>query len=204
MTTKTNYSELSGPDQVRAYNDLVARAVELGSKDYKRVERFADRAAGAKRCDCLASTVRAIEEGQRAAASQKGPDAGTEVIEGRADGRTRSDATAAPAEVKAPRAPRAVGKPAGRPEDFRPVRSGTARAKIVSQIPTDVPVKIDTVVQVTGIDRKTLMVHLACLHRDCAIGYEVDGDGVRLVLPEGKTTADAVADPKPAKRPARD
>ena len=32
-----------------------------------------------------------------------------------------------------------------------------------------------------GVDRKTLMVHLSCLNRDCAVGYRVEGDRLKLL-----------------------
>lgn len=99
---------------------------------------------------------------------------------------------------KEPAAPRKIGAPKGKVEDFHPVRAGTARAKVV-----ELGLAGDkTVAQIAsriGKDRKTVLTHLFCLNRDSGIGYDVgEDDRVTVTLPGSKTLEDAIKQPAEA------
>jgi len=93
--------------------------------------------------------------------------------------------------AKEPKAPHKIGAPKGKVEDFRPVRAGTARAKVV-----ELSGGGKTLAQIAariGKDRKTVLAHLFCLNRDCGVGYDVgEDDRVTLTLPGSKTLEDAI------------
>lgn len=209
----TDFSSLNGPQLVTWYNTMVARAFEqFGSTVYKQTQKFTDRVTGIKRCEALASSIRALEAGAAAADRQEaaGPQAVTDTaIASDGPAITTEDRHAAAvagarsampavAEVlradsattkKVATAKRGVGRPAGDPADFRAVRPGTARGRIVAACIKGVT--LDQAARAGGVDRKMLQAHLACLYRDCAVGHKIEGERVTLVFPEGKGPADA-------------
>lgn len=70
MTTP-NFTAMSGPEQVRTYNEMVITAIDLGMSDVKSVTRFADTTAGARRCEKMHSNIVAWRAGQKAADAQE-------------------------------------------------------------------------------------------------------------------------------------
>lgn len=98
---------------------------------------------------------------------------------------------AAPAEKKG----RQISRAAGLVEDFAAVRAGTVRAQII-KLATEHSRTIDKIAELAETDRKTVLTHLFCMNRDCAIGYAVDDtDVVTLKFPGSKTAEDAVKAP---------
>lgn len=59
-----SYENMSGPDLVRAFNEMAA------ALNVKTVSRFADATAGRRRCEALASRLRARESGLAEEAEQ--------------------------------------------------------------------------------------------------------------------------------------
>lgn len=95
-------------------------------------------------------------------------------------------------------APRKIGASAGKVADFKPVRAGTARAKVI-----ELGLKAaHTVAQIAariGKDEKMVLAHLFCLKRDSGIGYDVDENRrVTVTLPGSKTLEDAIKQPAEA------
>jgi hypothetical protein len=76
MSEDDTTSESNGQTQqekvnwVKRYNDLVAEASEIGLEGYKPATSFRDENAGAKRCEALASSIKARKEGLAAAEKQ--------------------------------------------------------------------------------------------------------------------------------------
>lgn len=66
----SDYAEMTGPELVRAYNTMAASQTGL-ELNTKQVNRFATPEIGRKRCEMLASTIRAREAGLRAADRQE-------------------------------------------------------------------------------------------------------------------------------------
>lgn len=94
---------------------------------------------------------------------------------------------------KAPGEGRDVKRPCGLVSEFGQVREGTARATVVKMGLKGCTV--ESLANAIGKDRATVMTHLFCLNRDCAIGYEVAGGRLSITLPGSKTLEDAI---KPA------
>jgi len=85
---------------------------------------------------------------------------------------------------------RDVSRPCGLVSDFGQVRDGTARATVVKMGLSGCTV--DALAKEIGKDRATVMTHLFCLNRDCAIGYEVEDGKLSITLPGSKTKADII------------
>lgn len=84
--------------------------------------------------------------------------------------------------------------------DFTPVRTGTAREKVIRM-----GIKGSTIENIASAierPRSSVMVHLHCLHRDNGIGYTVSGEKVHVTLPEGKTLHDVFVKKEPKKTTA--
>ena len=58
-----DFNDLTGPELLFTYNGLVERATAAGLSDYRSVTRFADKISAVKRCEALASSLRAREDG---------------------------------------------------------------------------------------------------------------------------------------------
>lgn len=87
------------------------------------------------------------------------------------------------------------GKDPKKVSDFRTVRAGTTRARVVELC--DGKKTVDQVAAAIGGDRKKVLAHLHCLWRDCGVGYSVGEDDRAVVLfPGSKTRADMVAEAK--------
>ena len=95
-------------------------------------------------------------------------------------------------------ASRVVGKPAGLVGDFKQVRPGTARQKILKLMaPGNKTVK--QIADAVELDEKTVLVHANTMHRDCGIGYKVDDGKLVALFPGSKTYEDAIKAEAPAK-----
>lgn len=107
----------------------------------------------------------------------------------------------AAAKAKAPtKTARGKGKPAGKVADFTPVKDGSIRSQILRLM--DGAMTAEQIGAKLGFDRAKVNAHAFCLHRDCAIGYEVAADGkLRALFPGNKTLADALkkVEPPPPK-----
>lgn len=97
---------------------------------------------------------------------------------------------------------RGKGKPAGKVADFRQVKVGSARERILSLM-TGQHTAEQIAAMVGGIDAAKVGAHAFCLSRDCGIGYEYgEGGTLKALFPTGKTLADALKVaplPQPAK-----
>ena len=103
---------------------------------------------------------------------------------------------------KEPAAPRVIKGDVGKVADFKPVRAGTARAKVV-KMGAGGDKSVAQIASAIDGDRKTVLTHLFCMNRDCAIGYEVTDDGkVVLTFPGSKTIDDAIKEPAEKKKAA--
>ena len=103
---------------------------------------------------------------------------------------------------KEPAAPRVIKGDVGKVADFKPVRAGTARAKVV-KMGAGGDKSVAQIASAIDGDRKTVLTHLFCMNRDCAIGYEVTDDGkVVLTFPGSKTIDDAIKEPVEKKKAA--
>ena len=58
-----DYNDLTGPELVSTYNNLVVQSKDAGLSGYRLVVRFADKISAVKRCEALASSLRAREDG---------------------------------------------------------------------------------------------------------------------------------------------
>jgi hypothetical protein len=55
---ETNFTKMSGPELVKAYNEMAAKAAALGL-NFLQVKRFSDRPTAIKRCEAVAAKVAA-------------------------------------------------------------------------------------------------------------------------------------------------
>lgn len=94
---------------------------------------------------------------------------------------------------------REVNRPAGLVKDFKTVRAGTNRATVVEMAGKNGGATVEELAKAINTDRKNVMVHLFTLFRDCAIGYSVESDVVKLSFPGSKTWRDALDPKKEAK-----
>jgi len=204
MTAKTDYSKMTGPELVAAYNAMVDHGVKLGmpSALWRHVNKFSSSDVGRTRCAKLEVAIDGAGLGE-----QPTSDIATNVAEASADAnrdlRPRHlvenekthqaipQVSAGGANKKAPATDKKKSHSAGDPADFRQVRAGTVRAAVV-EAASKSGATLDSVGRTAHVDRKKVLAHLHCLRRDCAIGYELDGEVVRLIFPKGKTAADAI------------
>lgn len=115
----------------------------------------------------------------------------------------KAKAPAKEKKAKAAEEKKAVAKtyPAGKVAEFKPVRAGSIRARIIGLM--DGKHTIDQVAKAVDSSRSNLRVTLNCLLRDCGIGHKIDdNENLTVLFPGSKTLADAVAAPeaKPAKK----
>ncbi len=75
MNTNVDFTTMTGPGLVHAYNEMVAEAAAKGLDGYRPVAKFADNKTGMKRCEALASGLRARKEGLNGAAKASEPEA---------------------------------------------------------------------------------------------------------------------------------
>lgn len=94
---------------------------------------------------------------------------------------------------KAPKAGREVGKPAGLVADFRQVRGGTDRAKVLKMM--DGTKTTAQIAKAIDKDEKTVLTVAYCLNRDSGIGYKMDDGKLVAIYPGSKSYEDAI---KPA------
>ncbi len=109
--------------------------------------------------------------------------------------------------VRSSRAP-GVGRlisqrPAGLVSEFKQTRQGTDRAQVLKLMDgTKTPDEIAVEMGGGKFDAKYVMAHAYCLHRDCAIGYELTKEGKLLALyPRGRSYGDAIKAPVEKKAP---
>ena len=60
---KQDYESMTGPELVSAYNIMATDAFESGLEGYRPVSRFMDKEVAVRRCEALASSLRARKEG---------------------------------------------------------------------------------------------------------------------------------------------
>lgn len=94
---------------------------------------------------------------------------------------------------KAPKAGRELGKPAGLVADFRQVRAGTDRAKVLKMM--DGTKTTAQIAKAIEKDDKTVLTVAYCLSRDSGIGYKMEDGKLVAIYPGSKTYEDAI---KPA------
>lgn len=201
------YAKMTGPELVATYNAMVDRGLAAGmpAAAWRHVERFSGLDVGRTRCAKLETALEGVTATGRPSA---------EITAGVADASADANVDLRPNHLKANEQTRLAGDgesrsstnkksrspvgekknkshPAGKAADFRLVRAGTARARVIEAASAE-GATLETVARAAGVDRKTLMAHLHCLGRDCAIGYETDGEAVRLLFPEGKSAAGAI------------
>lgn len=97
--------------------------------------------------------------------------------------------------AKTERTPRQNKKPAKKVSEFRQVREGTARAKVLEQLASGKR----TVAQIAGslgLTTAQISTHMFCLWRDCGIGHDTDEKGiVSVIFPGEKSLKDALKAP---------
>lgn len=64
-TTTVDFESLSGPELVSTYCAMVEQATAAGLEGYRPVARFADKLSAVRRCEAIASSLRARGEGLR-------------------------------------------------------------------------------------------------------------------------------------------
>ena len=171
-------------DCVEKYNQLVVRARERGL-NFLPVKKFESVAVAERRIaaliemmsqpqDSLQSTGPEVQTGPQSTSGHQPEQQEESVAKKTKKARTNGGLEAA--------------KPAGLVADFHPVRAGTTRAKVVQSSGSTV----GEIARKIGKDRRTVLAHLFCLNRDCAIGYEVNNDKVTLSFPGSKTLRDAI------------
>jgi hypothetical protein len=201
-----DFAVMNGPDQVRWWNAAVAfiKDQDLPLVSYKTVTKFSDRESGTKRCTALASALRAAMQSEKAYAQQEASSepAPAHLAEALVSSEPVEDEDLAK-KAKKTAAPKAkgngvnggfrtnYGKPAKRVDEFRPVRAGTDRAKLIEELDSG-KCKVPQMAN----KYKALSTMLLCMNRDCGIGYHVDEDLViTLKYPGSKTLEDAIKQP---------
>lgn len=111
MTTQVDYNTLTGSEQVREFNRMVSEGAVLGLEGLRKVYRFKDHSSGARRCEALASQLRARaasnavadaqEKDVRPRFSQTGGAAGLVDAAQRASSAEQTQPDAAPAQTAA-------------------------------------------------------------------------------------------------------
>ena len=209
----TDYSKMTGPELVAAYNAMVDRGLAAGmpAAAWRHVKKFETNGAGAARCVKLEAAIQdlfvyrewinafpgAPSAEIAAGVAEASADANRDLRPNHLKANEQTRTAEAPVSTERAKKTRPAGEkkskahPAGKAADFRPVRAGTARARVV-EAATRAGATLASVAAHAGVDRRTLMTHLFCLGRDCAIGYELDGEGVKLLFPATLTAADAI------------
>lgn len=116
------------------------------------------------------------------------------------DNQPASQAKKAKGAAKAPKAasPRGKGKPAGKVADFKQVKIGSARERILSLM--DGSKTAEQIGKAVGVDAAKVGAHAFCLARDCGVGYAYgEGGTLKALFPAGKTLKDALRSSEPAK-----
>lgn len=88
---------------------------------------------------------------------------------------------------------RVIGKPAGLVADFRQVRDGTDRQKVLKLM--DGTKTVSQIAKAIDKDEKYVLTAAYCLNRDSAIGYGIEDGKLLATYPGSKTYEDAI---KPA------
>ncbi len=130
------------------------------------------------------------------------PAAGTEQINKEKEPNVPKEPRVKKAAGAAPKAGKMVqGKPAGKVADFKQVRAGTVRDKLLHAMNgTMTP---EEIAEQIGSTPQLVVSHAYCLHRDCAIGYEfLEGRKLRALYPANRTIEDAIKAPKEAEAEA--
>ena len=200
----TDYSKMTGPELVAAYNAMVDRGLAAGmpAAAWRHVKKFETNGAGAARCVKLEAAIQQVSPGAPSAeiaagVAEASADANRDLRPNHLKANEQTRTAEAPVSAERAKKTRPAGEkkskahPAGKAADFRPVRAGTARARVI-EAATRAGATLASVAAHAGVDRRTLMTHLFCLGRDCAIGYELDGEGVKLLFPAALTAADAI------------
>ena len=172
LKTKPDFGEMPMAWLIRTNNAMVREIAECGLDGHREVKVFHDRSAGVRRCESTWSSLVCARENKKAKeAEQKKPAPAAWPPE------------TAPAKTRAPR--QSSGKPAKSVAEFKTVRAGTARAKILRLI--DGSSTLAEVASAVGLDAAKVAAHLYCTWRDCGIGYRLDDGKVTAVYPEGKS-----------------
>lgn len=104
--------------------------------------------------------------------------------------------------AKTERAPKVThdrieGKPAGLVADFRPIREGTDRQKVLklmngTKTPEGIATQLEFVASGGKPDVKKVLTIAYCIARDSAIGYRMTEGKMEAIYPGSKTYSDAV------------
>lgn len=89
--------------------------------------------------------------------------------------------------VKKGKTQRSEGKPCV-PEVFKPLKKSSKRGAVVDFFYKDTPQSVPECLSTLGITRSNMLSHLYCANRDQGWGYEITGDCIRTVTPEGEQT----------------
>jgi hypothetical protein len=194
-----NDPDLSGPGLVMLYN-----ALARGLPGHQDVKKFESRGAGKRRIWAVLTQAHehkphetavpapAVETGDTKEAVNQDPGRGHEDQE--IEAMASKKKTKKPAKPAGEKKSRGKGKAAGKVADFRPVREGTDRHKVLKMMNGS-----NTAEQIAaelGMNSKKVGTIVFCMSRDNGIGYEFGAKGqLKALFPGEKTLKDAVKKP---------
>lgn len=185
------FGKLTGPDLVRAYNELIYVAAGRGDRGREVVRRFSSTEVGRQRCEDLRKELLG---GQRATPAKGGR---TSAQINRGDTDMAKTAKKAKAKTAKKAGGAGTGKvrdkvaPAGKVADFKTVRAGTDRALLIDAIRGGTK-KVSEVAAAIKKDPRTVTLILYFLNRDNGIGYTLKDESVSLQFPGSNTWQDAI------------
>lgn len=119
---QTEYAAMTNHELVKSYNDMVEEAESIGLTGYRPTQRFKDCEAGVKRCEMLASSLRARRQGDAEAIATH-EERGAE--RARAEGRSRTGKNPPRPKTAKPKTVKKAKKPMPEPAAEPTRRTGT-------------------------------------------------------------------------------
>src|SRR6267154_3145317 len=156
VDTSSNLSDLPGSTMIHLYNlfreDNDKEVLKFENRSIARTRLFARLEARFQHLPVIEAPAIVQKEGDSdmaAVAAKKNPRAAKPAGEGRV-----------------------VGKPAGLVSEFRPLRDGTDRAKVLKLMSVDGGKTVAAIAKAIDADEKKVLTIAYCINRDCAIGYK--------------------------------
>lgn len=87
--------------------------------------------------------------------------------------------------IQKPKKQRSAGKEVN-PEGFKPLKKQSKRGMVCDFFLKDTPQPIVECMSEFGMSRSNVLSHLSCANRDQGWGYDIVGDCVKTVVPEGE------------------
>lgn len=200
--------DLGGPGLVALYNSMFPEPAN-------HVKKFESRGIGKKRVfevleriyqyqpheEAQAAPTRVDTQAAKPEGAPSGPPLEQEIEAIMAGKAAKKAAKAAkktkPKKDPADRKPRGVGKAAGKVSEFRPIREGTDRQKVLKLMNgQNTAAQISQELGFGEKGEKKVGTIVFCMSRDNGIGYEFGGKGqIKALFPGEKTYKDAVKKP---------